>query len=268
MTLLRAAVVGATGRMGKAVVRLAAEHGVEIVRAVARGAEGDDIGVLAGRGPSGVRVERGVGSLSSGGFDVVVDFSLPEVTAELAGVAAGVGAALVSGTTGLDEAARRALELASMKVPTLWEPNFSLGVHVLVSLVRSAARQLGGDFDAEVIEAHHRLKVDAPSGTAARIVEALKEGAAESARVVHGRTGRPGPRPAGEIGVHSVRGGDVVGEHTVHFFGPGERIELTHRASDRDVFARGALRAASFIAGKPPGRYGISDLLAERAPRA
>ena len=137
----------------------------------------------------------------------------------------------------------------------------SLGVHVLVDLCRRAASQLGPDFDVEVTELHHRLKVDAPSGTAVRLVEALREGRVPSPSVVYGRSGRPGARPPGEIAVHALRGGDVIGDHTVHFLGSGERIELTHRATDRDVFARGALRAAAFVAGKPAGRYGMPDLI-------
>jgi 4-hydroxy-tetrahydrodipicolinate reductase len=172
----------------------------------------------------------------------------------------------VSGTTGLDDAAKRALDAASAGCAVLWEPNMSVCVHVLASLVERAVAALGAGYDVELVEAHHRAKVDAPSGTAVRLGEVVR--AARSARgqgdarLVHGREGRPGPRGAAEIGMHALRGGDVVGDHTVFFFGEGERIELTHRASSRDLFAHGALRAARWIAGKKPGRYTLSDVLA------
>jgi 4-hydroxy-tetrahydrodipicolinate reductase len=134
-------------------------------------------------------------------------------------------------------------------------------VHVLADLVRRTAAQLGETFDIEVTETHHRKKIDAPSGTALRLVEAACEGKGGSPEVVYGRHGRPGPRKAAEVAVHAIRGGDVIGDHTVHFLGDGERIEVTHRATDRDLFARGALRAAVFVAGKPSGRYGMRDLV-------
>ena len=135
----------------------------------------------------------------------------------------------------------------------------SVGVHVLGALVARAVAMLGPDFDIEIVEAHHRLKVDAPSGTALRVAEIARE-ARGGAGFVHGREGRPGPRAPAEIGVHAVRGGDVVGDHSVYFLGSGERIELVHRASSRDLFATGALRFARWIAGKPPGRYAMADM--------
>jgi 4-hydroxy-tetrahydrodipicolinate reductase len=257
---LRLAIVGASGRMGRAVVRLASEAGLTVVRAVAAEHKGEDAGSVAGLSPLGVPLEGGVEALASGGFDVVVDFSSPTATRELALLVGRTGGALVSGTTGLDEAAKRSLSEASARAAIFWEPNMSVGVHVLVELVTRAARSLGSAFDVEVSEMHHRMKADAPSGTAVRLAEVLEEAAGEASKLVYGRSGRPGPRPAGEIGIHAVRGGDVVGDHTVSFLGLGERLEITHRATDRDVFARGALRAAAFLAGKPPGRYGMMDL--------
>jgi 4-hydroxy-tetrahydrodipicolinate reductase len=250
--------------MGRAVVRLAPAHGLTVVRAVARDHSGVDVGSLAAGAPIGVLLEREPSGLASGGFDVAIDFSSPEATAEVAGVAIETGSALVSGTTGLAADVEAMLVRASERVAVFWEPNMSLGVHVLLDLVRRAASRLGPDFDIEVGEVHHRLKVDAPSGTAVRLVQALREVRGDSASVVHGRQGRPGPRPPGEIAVHAFRGGDVIGDHTVHFLGLGERIEITHRSTDRDVFARGALRAAAFLAGKPAGRYGMSDLVGAR----
>jgi 4-hydroxy-tetrahydrodipicolinate reductase len=257
----RLAVVGATGRMGRAVVRLAPSHGFTVVRAVAHDQTGRDAGSVASGAPLGVLLEGDPSALVSGGFDVAVDFSSPEATAKVARAVSQTGAALVSGTTGLGGDVESALVLASASAAVFWEPNMSFGLHVLVDLVRRAAVELGPDFDAEVSEVHHRLKVDAPSGTATRLVETLREARGASATVVHGRQGRPGARPAGEIAVHALRGGDVIGDHTVFFLGSGERIELTHRATDRDVFAHGALRAASFVLGKPAGRYGMRDIL-------
>jgi 4-hydroxy-tetrahydrodipicolinate reductase len=247
--------------MGRAVVRLAPSRGLTVVRAVAHDRTGLDAGSVATGESIGVPLENNPAALASGGFDVVVDFSSPEVTAALLEVVPKTGAALVSGTTGLGGDVEQALVRASAVTAVLWEPNMSFGVHVLVDLVRRAASQLGADFDAEVCEVHHRLKVDAPSGTATRLVETLKEARGASSTVVHGRQGRPGARPRGEIAVHALRGGDVIGDHTVHFMGSGERIELTHRATDRDVFAQGALRAAAFVAGKPAGRYRMRDVI-------
>jgi len=144
-------------------------------------------------------------------------------------------------------------------VPVLWEPNMSLGVFVLSRLVSQAVAALA-EWDIEVVEAHHRLKVDAPSGTALRLAETAQRARAGT-RLVHGRQGTPGARTNDEIGMHALRGGDVLGDHTVHLLGGGERIELTHRATSRDVFAHGAIRAARWIRGKPAGRYGLADIL-------
>jgi 4-hydroxy-tetrahydrodipicolinate reductase len=263
MSGLRIAVVGASGRMGRAVVRLAPAHGLAITRAVAssKADVGRDAGEVAGCERTGVTVEPDVASLVSGGFDVVVDFSAPDATAALAEMAGTTRAAIVSGTTGLGNDEKAALERASAHVAVFWEPNMSFGVQVLADLVRRAAAQLGQAFDVEVTETHHRKKVDAPSGTALRLVEAVREGQGLSPPMVYGRYGRPGPRASEEVAVHAIRGGDVIGDHTVHFLGNGERIELTHRATDRDLFAHGALRAAAFVAGKPAGRYTMRDLL-------
>jgi 4-hydroxy-tetrahydrodipicolinate reductase len=239
---MRIAVVGARGRMGRTVVGLAAERGIEVVAAIDAGER------LAG--------------LASSGAEVAIDFSSPSATTELAEVAAGAGIAIVSGTTGLGEEAHEALERAARKVAVAWEPNMSVGVHVLGALVSRAIEMLGPDFDVEILETHHRLKVDAPSGTALRIAE-IARAAHGGARFVHGREGRPGARGDAEIGVHAVRGGDVVGDHTVMLLGAGERIELVHRASSRDLFASGALRFAQWIAGKPAGRYGMAEMFVQ-----
>ena len=236
----RIAVVGARGRMGRTVVRLAEEQGIEVAVAL----------------DAGERME----SLAGSGAEVVVDFSSPGATTGLAEVASAAGIAIVSGTTGLHEAAHAALARASERVAVAWEPNMSVGVHVLGALAAQAIAMLGPDFDIEVVEMHHRMKVDAPSGTAIRLAE-IARAARGGARLVHGREGKPGARAASEIGVHAVRGGDVVGDHTVFLLGAGERIELTHRASSRELFASGALRVARWIVGKPAGRYGMVDVL-------
>jgi 4-hydroxy-tetrahydrodipicolinate reductase len=261
---MKLAVLGANGRMGRAVVRLAHGAGDAIVCAVGAGAgdEGRDAGELAGVGAIGVPVAPSVDTIASSGADVVVDFSAPPATARALDVCAGAGIAFASGTTGLDDAAKRALDDAAKRVPVLWEPNMSVGVHVLASLVERALATLGEGYDVEIVEAHHRAKVDAPSGTALRLGEVVRAARGErSTRYTHGREGLPGARDPAEIGIHALRGGDVVGDHTVFFFGDGERLELTHRASSRDLFARGALRAARWIAGRPPRRYRLSDVL-------
>src|SRR5690606_21294173 len=168
--------------------------------------------------------------------------------------------ALVSGTTNLGEAGRAALEQATQKIPAVWAPNMSRGVQVLAEVVKLAVERLGLDFDVEIVEVHHRRKIDSPSGTAVRLAEAAREARAEL-REVRGRDGNVGARASDEIGNFGVRGGDVIGDHTVHILGDSERLELTHRATNRDLFARGALAAAKFVVGMPPARYTIKDVL-------
>jgi 4-hydroxy-tetrahydrodipicolinate reductase len=256
---MRVAVVGANGRMGRAVVRLALAAGFDVTCAVGAGDVGRDAGELAGVGAIGTSIVDGLAVLEHAKADVLVDFSAPTVTEALAPIAARSGIAIVSGTTGLSEAGRHALQQAAARVAVLWEPNMSLGVFVLSRLVSQAVAALA-EWDIEIVEAHHRLKVDAPSGTALRLAETAQRARAGT-RLVHGRRGTPGARPNDEIGMHALRGGDVLGDHAVHLLGGGERIELTHRATSRDVFAHGAIRAARWIHGKPAGRYGLADIL-------
>ena len=264
---MKLAVVGAAGRMGRAVVRLASQEKLaELVFAVATHEAERDAGELAGEPANGVRVESSLDGLARSGADVVIDFSAADTCAAVARAAADAGIALVSGTTGIDAAAHAALDEAATRIPLVWEANMSVGVQVLRALVEQAARALGPGFHAEIVEVHHAAKVDAPSGTALVLAEALvKAGDAGDAggerAIVNGRHGRPGPRSAGEVGMHAVRGGDVIGDHTVHFLGPGERLELVHRATNRDLFARGALRAAAALMGRAPGRYRLATLL-------
>jgi 4-hydroxy-tetrahydrodipicolinate reductase len=259
---VRLAVHGACGRMGLAVVRAAHEAGHTLVGAIESASSphlGRDVGELAGLGSIGVAVSPDV-SAGLLGASVVVDFSLAGAVPSLLRAAQRAEVAVVSGTTRLDDAGKRALDEASRSVPVLWAPNMSVGVHVLAELVRRAVGMLGPGFDVEIVEVHHKKKVDAPSGTAVRLFEAARE-AREGLGMVTGREGDVGPRGADEAAVLAVRGGDVIGDHTVYLLGPGERLELSHRASSRELFALGALRAAAFVAGKPPGRYELADVV-------
>lgn len=194
--------------------------------------------------------------------DVIVDFSSHHATRSLLELAAAKKKAIVIGTTGHSAEEKAKLLALAVKVPCVWAGNFSVGVNLLFALTRRAAAILGADYDAEVIEMHHRFKKDAPSGTAERLLEIIREErklGAESPR--HGRKGITGERTATEIGMHSLRGGDVVGDHIVMFAALGERVELTHKASDRGIFARGALRAAQWVVTQPPGVYDMQDVL-------
>ncbi len=168
--------------------------------------------------------------------------------------------ALVSGTTNIDDNAKKALDKAAQAIPVLWAPNMSLGIQVLAEVVEQAVRRLGLGYDVEITEIHHRKKIDSPSGTAKRLAEAAKNARA-NLKEIHGRSGDVGARTDEEMAVYGLRGGDVIGDHTVYLFGQGERLELTHRASSRDLFAHGAVAAARFVAGKPPKRYTIADVL-------
>lgn len=259
--MTRIAVLGASGRMGRRVLStVLASEGLVLVAAVTRGesaALGTDAGVLVGLQPCGVDVAAvGPGCFSNA--DVVIDFSLPTA---LDGIWPLLGErALVSGTTGLSPASFARLHAHAARAPVLWAPNFSLGITVLLDLVRRAAAALP-EADLEIVEIHHRRKADAPSGTALALQAAVSAGRGHDLAPVHGRSGAVGERPPGEIGVHAVRGGDVVGDHTVWMLGDGERLSFTHQASSRDTFAVGAVRAARWIADRAPGRYTLSQVL-------
>lgn len=259
---MRIAIAGAAGRMGQAVLRAAREEGLDVVGAIEHAGSlslGRDVGEIAGVGSIGILTSADVGS-SLLGADVVIDFSRPDALRALAPAAARAGVAIVSGTTGLDAAAERALDEAATKVAVLWSPNTSIGVYVLAELAKLATKLLGTSFDIEIVETHHRAKVDAPSGTAVRLADAIGEARAGLTRTT-GRDGQVGARRAEEIGVLALRGGDVVGDHSVHFLGAGERLELVHRATSRDLFARGAIRAARGIVGAAAGRYSMKDVV-------
>ena len=198
--------------------------------------------------------------------DVIIDFTRPEGTLQHLEACARLGRAAVVGTTGFTPAQRTELEAFGQRMPLVFAPNFSVGVNLLLTLLDTAARVLQEGYDIEVIEAHHRHKVDAPSGTALRMGEVVAQalGRSLSDCAVYGREGVTGERDPSTIGFATVRGGDIVGDHTVLFAGTGERIEITHKASSRATFARGALRAAAFLAGRPPGFYDMQDVLGLR----
>jgi 4-hydroxy-tetrahydrodipicolinate reductase len=257
--------------MGRAIVRLAHEGGVSVVSAIGASDVGKDVGELAGLSQLGVAITQDVDALVATKPDCIIDFSAPALFPSVCAAAVRANAALVCGTTGFGNAESEALMATAQKIAVLWEPNMSVGVHLLASLVEKAIAALGDSCDVEIVEAHHKLKVDSPSGTAMRLAEVAKrardEGAARSkdrpdSAFVYGRVGKPGARKSNEIGVHAIRGGDVIGDHTVHLLCAGERLELTHRASSRELFASGAIRAARWIAGKPVGRYTMTDVLA------
>ncbi len=195
--------------------------------------------------------------------EVVIDFTLHHVTPDVATACAAAGRALVIGTTGHSEAEKAVIRQAATTIPVVWASNYSTGVNTLFWLTRRAAEILGPGFDLEVVEMHHRHKKDAPSGTATTLLEILADvrQVQLATQLRHGRQGITGERTPDEIGIHALRGGDVVGDHTVIFAADGERLELTHKASSRDTFARGALRAAGWVKGRPPGIYSMQDVL-------
>lgn len=198
-----------------------------------------------------------------GDCEAVIDFSFHEVTEEIAILSAEHKLPLVIGTTGHSKEEKASiLEAVKGKIPVVWAGNYSVGVNTLNYLTRKAASILGEKYEPEVMEMHHHHKKDAPSGTAERLIEILKDSyALDDSNVTHGREGVIGARPQKEIGVHAIRGGDIVGEHTVYFIGDGERVELTHKATDRKIFAQGAVRAAHWAVGKEPGVYNMEDVL-------
>ena len=236
-------ITGSKGRMGEALIRCAKEHSdLNVVGGIDMG---DELTPL---------LEQA---------DAVIDFSFHEVTRRFAEQCAEAGKAIIIGTTGHSEADRTAIQELAKRIPMVWASNYSTGVNTLFWLTRKATEILGTDFDLEVIEMHHRMKRDAPSGTAATLAEILAEvRKAQLSEVIrHGREGIVGARTKEEIGMHSLRGGDVVGDHTVVFATQGERVELTHKASSRDTFANGALRAAGWAVKQQPGLYSMQNVL-------
>jgi 4-hydroxy-tetrahydrodipicolinate reductase len=250
--------------MGQALVRLIHQApDLELVGAVAAPQDpalGQDVGVLAGVGNVGVAASADTGSALLGA-EVVIDFSSVKAIPSLVAHVTKSKIPLVCCTTGLDEELKLLVAKASQSVPVLWAANTSLGVQVLAEIAEQAVRRLGPGYDVEIVEIHHRKKVDSPSGTAKRLADAIKA-ARPGLNEVYGREGLVGARKDDEMAVFGIRGGDVVGDHTVYLLGPGERIELSHRASSRELFAHGALSAARFLAKQPAGKlYTIADVL-------
>jgi 4-hydroxy-tetrahydrodipicolinate reductase len=263
--MINVVVSGAAGRMGREIVRLvAASDRLRLHGAVDRapGGLGQDACALAGLPPGGVRVVEALEPALTGA-GAVIDFTHFEASAAHAEACAAAGVPLVIGSTGFTAGARARVAAAATRIPVLLSPNMSVGVNVLFELVRQAAAVLGDAYDVEIVELHHKKKKDAPSGTAMKLAEvaAAALGRDAAADLTFARHGMIGERPAREIGVQTVRGGDIVGEHTVFFCGEGERLELTHRATAREQFARGAVRAAAWLPGRAPGLYDMADVL-------
>ena len=223
---------------------------------------GRDVGEVVGGGFADMRItDDAAAALAQA--DVVIDFSVPEATLAYLETASDLGKAMVIGTTGFTVAQHEEIQQLSRKAPCFLAPNMSVGVHVMYQALRQLVNLLGPDYDVEIIEAHHRTKVDAPSGTALRMASIVTEALGTNLDdvAIYGRQGRVGRRPDSAIGIQAVRAGDIVGEHTVLFGGVGERIELVHRSQSRDTFARGAVRAAAWVVRQSPGLYGMDDLL-------
>ena len=263
---IRIGVMGAGGRMGRELLRtIAATPGAAIAGGVEMAGSpmlGQDLGVLAGEAALGLKVTSDPAELM-GRVDAVLDFTAPSASVAFAALAAKVGVAHIIGTTGCSAADDDAIRSAAGSCAIVKSGNFSLGVNVLTLITERIAAALDADFDIEIVEMHHRMKVDAPSGTALMLGEAAARGrkVSLSQASVRARDGHTGARRRGDIGFQALRGGNVVGEHTVIFAADGERIEITHRATDRALFARGAVKAALWAYGKPPGVYTMADVL-------
>ncbi len=264
-------VTGAAGRMGTQIIRIVkADPDLRLKGAVERPGfpPGQDAGAAAGLGAIGVPITEDLAKACAGA-SVVVDFTSHEASARHAEICADAGVALVIGSTGFSAETTARVAAAARRIPVVLSPNMSVGVNVLFELVRQAAKALGDAYDVEIVEIHHKMKKDAPSGTAVKLAEIAAEalGRDPAKDFAYARSGMIGARPPRQIGVQSLRGGDVVGEHTVFFCGQGERLELTHRATSREQFARGAIRAARWLAGRPAGLYDMADVLGLRGSR-
>lgn len=264
--MINVAITGAAGRMGRTLIQaLEDTDGVQLAAALERpglSLIGSDAGELAGLGTKGVAIVADLDAVLDA-FEVIVDFTVPAATLHTVEVCRKAGKAMVIGTTGFDADGRAVIDRAADEIPIMMAPNMSVGVNVAFKLIEMAAGVLGDDVDIEIIEAHHRHKIDAPSGTAVRmgeiVADVLGRDLAECA--VYGREGITGPRDGKTIGFETIRAGDIVGEHTVMFAGPGERIEITHRAASRMNFAAGAMRAVKWVSQRSSGLYDMQDVL-------
>ena len=264
--MIKVAVTGAAGRMGQRNIALVTEApGLKVTGAVEMAghrAIGQDAGLAAGCGMLDVLITDSLEQAMQAS-DVLIDFTFPEVTLQNAAVCARLGKRMIVGSTGFTPEQRARLAEFAKSVPIVFAPNMSVGVNVCFKLLKDMAETLGEGFDVEIVELHHNKKKDSPSGTAVRMGEVVAEALGRDYHQVANchREGMCGERTREEIGMQTVRGGDIVGEHTVYFIGMGERIELTHRAMSRDMFARGAVRAAGWLADKPAGLYDMQDVL-------
>jgi 4-hydroxy-tetrahydrodipicolinate reductase len=262
----RIGVIGCGGRMGRMLIAdIVASEGCELAGGAARPGSaplGRDLGELAGIGRLGIAATEGARQVLRDS-DVAIDFTTPEATAAHAALAAELGRPIVIGTTGLSGEQEKAVRRAAERVPIVWAANTSLGINLLFGLVEQVAARLGPEWDIEIVEMHHKGKVDAPSGTALALgrVAASARGVAFEDAAQRGRDGITGPRKPGAIGLAALRGGDNIGEHHVFFAGLGETLQLTHRATNRAIYAKGAVRAARWLVGRPPGLYGMKEVL-------
>jgi 4-hydroxy-tetrahydrodipicolinate reductase len=266
MSDMRLIIMGAGGRMGRTLVKAMAEaKGLALAGAIETAGSpllGQDAGVLAGLAPNTIKLTADLRALLPGA-DAIIDFTAPSASVANAALAAQYKVAHVIGTTGLAADDDAKIAAAARSTTIVKSGNMSMGVNLLAAMVKQVARTLDADFDIEIVEMHHNKKVDAPSGTALLLGKAAAAGRQIDLdqRSARGRDGVTGARKSGDIGFASLRGGTVVGDHTVIFAGPAERIELTHKAEDRMIFARGALKAAQWTRGKPPGLYSMADVL-------
>jgi 4-hydroxy-tetrahydrodipicolinate reductase len=263
---MNVAIVGAAGRMGAHLIHAVLEaEGLELTGAIERPDHpqvGFDAGLVAGAGELGVLISDDLAATMAGS-DVLIDFTFPDVTLQNLAVCAELGKMVVSGSTGFTPEQRAEAEKLAKRIPVVLAPNMSVGVNACLKLLKEAAKILGDDFDVEVVELHHNKKKDSPSGTAVRMGEVVADELGRDYNKVANfhREGMCGERSKQEIGMQTVRGGDIVGEHTVYFIGMGERIEISHRAMSRDMFARGAARACRWLNAKGSGIYDMQDVL-------
>ncbi len=264
--MIKVAITGAAGRMGGRIITLVTEAaGLEVAGAVEMAGHaklGEDAGYVAGCGNLGIAITDSL-EQALADADVLIDFTWPEVTIANAAVCEKLKKAMIVGTTGLNQEQRNIITRVAESTPVVFAPNMSVGVNVCFKVLKDIAKTLGEGFDVEIVELHHNKKKDSPSGTAVRMGEIVADALDRDYDQVanYHREGMCGERTKEEIGMQTVRGGDIVGEHTVYFIGMGERIELTHRAMNRDMFARGAVRAAGWLGGKDAGLYDMQDVL-------
>lgn len=261
----RIGILGAGGRMGRILIQAVQQAGYQLAAAVERPESslvGADAGELAGIGAIGVKISAGLASVLDV-CDVVIDFTAPAATEQHLKLCRDAGVAMVIGTTGLSDEQKQFLNETAKQIPVVYAANYSVGVNVSIKLLELAAKVFGDTVDIEIIEAHHRHKVDAPSGTALMMGEAVADTLGRNLKevAVYGREGHTGPRERQTIGFETIRGGDIVGEHTVMFIGEGERVEVTHKATNRMNFASGAVRAAVWVVGRDAQKYDMKDVL-------